>query len=122
MRQWLDGVFQMRQLGICLCGCSRAKVAASNCSKTLPKPALTGVPGALEAVQLFILQHGYNCAVISCEESDHSLVLEVSSGWLERLYIIENPAFGEAGMLEGSCPLPNPEFAPVLPVPWPEVR
>lgn len=41
---------------------------------------------------------------------------------MERLYIIENPAFGEAGVLESSCPLLYPEFAPGLPVPWPEVR
>lgn len=89
----------------------------------LPKPALTGVLVALEAVQpFFILQGGCDWAVISCEESHHSLVLEASSGWLERLYLTESSAFGEAGTQEHSCPSPCPELTPGSPVPWPEVR
>lgn len=71
----------------------------TNAARPCPSQLSWGLLGALEAVQLFfILQGECNWAAISCEESDHSLVLEVSSGRLERLYMIENPAFGEAGM------------------------
>ncbi|CAM9873747.1 unnamed protein product, partial [Bubo scandiacus] len=44
-------------------------------SKNLPKPALSEIPGALEAVQhfSFILQGGYSWAVTSSEENDRSL-------------------------------------------------
>lgn len=125
MRQWLDGIFQMGQLIEFVW----MQQGQGSCLKQLqqdpawPKPALMGVRGALEAVQpFFILQGGYDWAVISCEESHRNLVLEASSGWLERLYMTENPAFGVAGTQEHSCPSPCPELAPGSPVPWPEVR